>query len=158
MSQLTPKQIATPSCPLHSLHLPLFYLEIVRFCWTPMESLPWCLVTVLVVLVAVTEADVCATVVWRIRLVTNTQIISTSKDWPITLTHANCILRLWKSELVVDGERKYEQLFRVFCCVCTMLWTAPFQGSEAPDLLVKLGPDDCDSVNNPVTFLVNFSM
>jgi hypothetical protein len=142
------------SQPLHCPHLPLFYHETARSCWTPMESLPWCLVIVIVFLVLVTGTDVRVTAVLIICLVTNIQIISSSKCWSVTLTIENCLFWLLQSELVVVTQRKNERLFRVVCCVITILMTVPFEGSEASDFFIELSPDDRESVSDPVANLV----
>ncbi len=42
----------------------------------------------------------------------------------------------------------------MICPPCTLLRAAPFQGSESSNFLVELSPNECESVSNPIAFLV----
>jgi hypothetical protein len=102
----------------------------------------------------VSFTDVRDIFVLRICIVANTQIRFNSKCWSGTPIIENCFFRVLQSELVIVTQRKNERLFGVVCCVCTILRTAPFQGSEASDFLVEICPDDCECVSHPVALLV----
>ncbi len=81
------------SNPFHSPHLPLFYLEISRSCWTPMQSLQRKLILLLILFIMIRKTNFCRTFITWISLVADIEIISISNNWPTILTTINYILR-----------------------------------------------------------------